>query len=119
MEIYYYSFRLSINLEINEVVELLKKIFPDFKSYNGSKKIFTAQNHYIEVSENEEYDETETKNEEVGYLYYKSDIDFNVINKYLTSSENEMIFSKFIKNKFIEYSINQIEILADFEHLID
>ena len=119
MEVYYNSFRLSINLDLNEVIKLLSDFFPDIRPYCGSTKIFIAQNHYIEVNKNEDYDEIKIKNEEEDYLYYKSDIDFNVINKELTSPENEIFFSKFIKNKFIINGVKQIEILADFEHLLD
>ena len=118
MEIYYNSFRLAVNAEPNIVIDKLKDSFVDFKADGKSNRFFTAQNHYIEIYENEDYDLVQSQDSENGFLYFKTNVDITVIDDSRTNPSKEMQLAKFLESKFLNDEIKQVKVVAEFSHLI-
>ena len=110
IEIYYNTFRLAVNTEPDIIIEILKKIFVDFKSDGKSVRFFTAQNHHVEIYKNEDYDSVQAQNKEEGFLYFRTNIDITVIDDFKTNPNNEMQLAKFLKN-----GIEEVVLVAEFE----
>ncbi len=117
MEIAYNYFRIAVNTKYENVVVCLEKIFGKLESYLNSKRVFLITDRYLEIIENEYYDAWMADFDEDYWYYYRYNIEIFSRNDKPTLEE-QINLSKKIKEEFINYGIKQVEIIAEFEHLL-
>lgn len=110
-------FMLRVNTNYDNVVKILTRIFDgeDFKKQGAYA--FSIKDYYIVLEKNDDYDEKLSGDLEEGYLYYQFSIGFYYENDTLIP-ENQINFSKQMKQAFEKSGVLQVEILADFESLL-
>ena len=108
-------FIISVNTDYENIVCILNKI-EKLEYYVPNSQLYKFKNYIVEVKKNEDYDQFLIKSEEDSFLYYKYEIYFS--NRTEVTLENQIIFSKLVRDTFIRNNISQVMVLSEFEHLL-
>ncbi len=108
-------FIINVNTDYENIVCILNKI-EKLEYYVPNSQLYKFKNYIVEVKKNEDYDQFLIKSEEDSFLYYKYEIYFS--NRTEVTLENQIIFSKLVRDTFIRNNISQVMVLSEFEHLL-
>ena len=108
-------FIINVNTDYENIVCILNKI-EKLEYYVPNSQLYKFKNYIVEVKKNEDYDQFLIKSEEDSVLYYKYEIYFS--NRTEVTLENQIIFSKLVRDTFIRNNISQVMVLSEFEHLL-
>ena len=108
-------FIINVNTDYENIVCILNKI-EKLEYYVPNSQLYKFKNYIVEVKKNEDYDQFLIKSEEDSFLYYKYEIYFS--NRTEVTLENQIIFSKLVRDTFIRNNVYEVTILSEFEHLL-
>ena len=108
-------FIINVNTDYENIVCILNKI-EKLEYYVPNSQLYKFKNYIVEVKKNEDYDQFLIKSEEDSFLYYKYEIYFS--NRTEVTLENQIIFSKLVRDTFIKNDVSQVIVLSEFEHLL-
>ena len=110
-----FAFRIAVNTCKEKIIEILKRYQNRHTISFGESKIVIGKNNVV-ISHNEDYDEKLSIEDEDGYLYYKSNMDFYPKDESVGLDE-QIELAKEVSKILIDYGIAS-EIIAEFENLL-
>lgn len=108
-------FIISVNTDYENILYILNKI-ENLEYYVPNSQLYKFKNYIVEIKKNEDHNPFLIETEEDSFLYYKYEIYFS--NRTEVTLENQIIFSKLVRDTFIKNDVSQVIVLSEFEHLL-
>lgn len=112
---YWNYFIVNVNTEYKNILLILNKI-QNLEYYIPNSQLYKFKNYIVEIKKNEDYDLFLIKTEKDSFLYYKYEIYFSVMTE--VTLEEQIMFSKLVRDTFIKNNVYEVTILSEFEHLL-
>lgn len=111
------SFRIAVNTNKEDIIEILEKYFKNIK-LNNNKHSFELNGNHAKIKENENCDPKLSiiSNNRNAFLYYENKIDFFAVKDDLTLYSQKSLVSELL-NIFMENGV-KAELVSEFEYLI-